>query len=48
MKNNTLGTMPVNELLAKLKSEPVLDMYYRLLLNLVEDLELMEFLEEEN
>jgi len=42
MKDNTLGTMSVNELLAKLKSDPVLEMYYCLLLNLVEELQAME------
>ena len=48
MKNNTLGNMSVDELLAELKSRPVLEMYYCLLLNLVQELQLMEFLEEDN
>ena len=42
MDNNTLGTMSVNELLDKLKSDPVLEMYYCLLLNLVQEIEAME------
>ena len=43
-----LGNMSVNELLAKLKSDPVLEMYYYLLLNLTQELHDMKIEESED